>query len=915
MKRGVYILAFMLVFTSFVSASFQVGNQSHSLDKDYGPKDTLRGWINISFSAEPIDSEFSDSLNNKISLKNILTKNPAYTRTCETFNCSEDYNYSLGSQNKTFTLNKNESKILGLVLTGEISDITSAEFTIESSATVSCENQLKIDFIENNYTIKNNKSSSDACETALKNYSCYNPSLDTTIVILDRYSYCQKIRLPEAPGFNVGAWIKRVSPEDADLLLRLFKIGGTQVLAECELDILDGEEGERSCDLDFLVTESQDYYLCLFANTNNEVYQTKRNTAVSAPCGFYGLPQTTSNPISAYHIFAQPKKFNDFGLLKITSKGITGWQTNFTEALKSLIIKRYGDMNCASGCIIPLKITSLQDNQLISLKEPRITYRTNSGVSISNQFYGIANSPARVSAGFQKLFFDQANFTLPTTNKSYDYKMYFKGTKILTDNITIGNIPIIKDINPKTTALGYETKFKASVEAIGANITSYIWSFDGGTKVTTQVNEASHKFESLGIHNITLTIRDTNNKNSTKTFEISVNTPEKQIEKDIKNLKARIVEIKADLGGYNSFDKSVIEEILNLQNAEDVLADVEASYEDAENASEFLEILNSLFSLNIPDTITPSEGASLILFFPQEENINLGLLTSITQETYDESKENSYISSILSWNQENIENKINYKKISSIKNNVQENLVSIFELNINEKNSLDSNPYLIIRNMDNLKFKSNYGQTELDNNYYIELEPGTNIITFSTTEDIDLIDLPVFISPEISKLSIISTRCEIDSDCFEGEFCDEYGLCSEKKGSSKWVIFAISIAVLLVVAFIIYAILFYWYKYKYETYLFSNRNNLFNLVNYINLQKRNGNSEEEIEKKLKKAKWNSEQITYAMKKYSGRNTGMFELPFLKLIFSKNKQGFQSVPVTRPHFGFSQGNLSSRTFKP
>ena len=45
----------------------------------------------------------------------------------------------------------------------------------------------------------------------------------------------------------------------------------------------------------------------------------------------------------------------------------------------------------------------------------------------------------------------------------------------------------------------------------------------------------------------------------------------------------------------------------------------------------------------------------------------------------------------------------------------------------------------------------------------------------------------------------------------------------------------------------------------------------------------------EIISKLKKSKWKSEQISYVMRKYSGKRTGMFEVPIDKLLsVFKNK---------------------------
>ena len=76
-------------------------------------------------------------------------------------------------------------------------------------------------------------------------------------------------------------------------------------------------------------------------------------------------------------------------------------------------------------------------------------------------------------------------------------------------------------------------------------------------------------------------------------------------------------------------------------------------------------------------------------------------------------------------------------------------------------------------------------------------------------------------------------------------------------------------------------------KRKYEEHLFKNRNNLFNLITYIEHARKKGLKGNEISKKLKKSGWNSEQIAYALKKHAGKRTGMAEIP-IKFRFGKKK---------------------------
>ena len=61
---------------------------------------------------------------------------------------------------------------------------------------------------------------------------------------------------------------------------------------------------------------------------------------------------------------------------------------------------------------------------------------------------------------------------------------------------------------------------------------------------------------------------------------------------------------------------------------------------------------------------------------------------------------------------------------------------------------------------------------------------------------------------------------------------------------------------------------------------------MYNLINFIESQKRQGINDVEIEHKLKQSGWNWEQIKYVTRKYSGKRTGMVEIP-VKNIFEKN----------------------------
>ena len=102
---------------------------------------------------------------------------------------------------------------------------------------------------------------------------------------------------------------------------------------------------------------------------------------------------------------------------------------------------------------------------------------------------------------------------------------------------------------------------------------------------------------------------------------------------------------------------------------------------------------------------------------------------------------------------------------------------------------------------------------------------------------------------------------------------------------------------ILFLAAIIWVILQIWYTRKYENYLFKDRNNLYNLVNYIETEKKKEMGEKDIISKLKKSGWTSEQLRYALRKYAGKETGLPQIiPIGKIL-----EGLRKIKSAKKSF--------------
>jgi hypothetical protein len=110
----------LIFFISLASASFELGDKNYSIDKIYGPSAEVMGWVNMSFTNQPLDSEFEDERGNIANLSSILENNVGYSFTCNPLDCKEDYEASTPASTKAVTLNAGQSKTYGIRLTGNV---------------------------------------------------------------------------------------------------------------------------------------------------------------------------------------------------------------------------------------------------------------------------------------------------------------------------------------------------------------------------------------------------------------------------------------------------------------------------------------------------------------------------------------------------------------------------------------------------------------------------------------------------------------------------------------------------------------------------------------------------------------------------------------------------------------------------
>ncbi len=889
MKRGfVFLLVFILMISINIVSSFSsenIGNLSHSITTQYGPSEYIKGWINISLENEPTNSLFETNGDSR-SLINLINKNTGFQKTCNPLNCETGYSASDPQTEKTFSLDEGGFTIFGFKLTGKLTAITSIDFTLVSDAPSSCDNQLKIDFFNDGTIVIGNNKSVDApvCALSWKRYGCFNESEAPNEYIIDETHYCQRIKLTESPGFKLGAWVKNIST-GGKLTMELYTINGDRE-ESCDLPMEEVSEagGEISCDIDYLTTEQKDYYVCIYSDSDGkDKYKIRGYPDYSNGCGFYGISIPPPATPYSYHISAEGKRFRELkdNPLEISNPLPDGNTLGgkASDYITSIYGRSGGYVNCLSGCIVPVKFISGMDNQNITIKELEIKYNLYlGGTSTDNKFYNLSGSITTINAGFQKLYLDYANFSVPSGYKNHTFELTLDDTKIFSEEISVQEVPVIKSLKPTTTALAYPTEFEIIVESDG-NITKYEWDFGNNDTKTTTVNKVTYIYNSTGIHELKITVTDSNQRSSSRIFDITVDTPKGRINRLLKKMLTDLDNVKAQINAFSSFFRNSLKSILNIDEFDDKLSKIQIANTSAVNDDDYNKIMTDLLKLEIPESVAITASADSFSFYPEEENINLDILKAIGGGDYDADDEDKYIDTILAWNQENMETKITFKELSAKYEYSEEPILRTFELKINKKNETD-NPYLILLKLDNLEFKEDYSEKNESEYIYIDLTDSQTTITFSTTEDVDFSDLPLFISPGISKLLILN------------------GVDEEQETLFKLTLFILIIFLLVIIGFVSYVVLQTWYKKKYESHLFKNRNDLYNLVSYIQSSKKRGLKNKEIISKLRKSGWKSEQMTYVMKKYSGKRTGMLEIPVGKILNKSKKKEVGNIRLGR-----------------
>jgi len=845
-RGGIYFfvgIIFLLFAVNFASALFSLGNPAYSIEKSYGSGENVRGWIDIKLENEDSESLLSSSTGANIPILEVAKEVAGLKYSCNPTDCKKSYTLSDKSLKQSFTLGNNESAIVGINLTGNISSIISFNISISSDALEGCQNQLDIDFFDDGTNeIKNTKYSSAVC-SGTKDYGCFKSTNPYVEAKIGSTPYCEKVTLRKAPAHEIGMKLKRIG-STKQISVKFYNLSGSE-MATCNLaDKTGSSYEEESCIIEYPLEKEETGYVCVYSSDGETEYSI-RGYQTTNGCGFREIPDGKNQEVAAYAIFSQALKYDKIGNLILPDEWTLGG--HYIDFLKS----KYKNTDCTKGCIIPIKIKSNQP-QKVDVSDLKIDFETILfGQQNEQLLYKASDSKISLNTeGIQRIYLNSLEISVPKDLGQQNFKIYLGGQQILSENLEIKNVPTPESLEPMNTAAALPTEFSVFVSMNG-NI-SYTWDFGDGHQETTAIPKVTHTYLQIGTFDLIVSATNNEGFKGVKTFNIVVESPYNAINSTLNKKVLKISDLKKQISNsFSPSEQTSINDFLKLSDAEDELKKIQETYlkTNPTSNSTIISMMEDLVKIKIPDKIVITKRADAIPFYSPEGSIKYDVLKKIYNSETDYDGTN-FENKVKTWNQNNLDTKITFKEISGKYGNEFSPISKTFEFDVTKKRSMNYTPIFFLPDLYNLKFD---GEIESENStgyLFIPLRKDSEKIIFSTTDEADFTSIGVFISPAADYLGIQTIINE------------------DNTMRTVWIL--IGVLGFVVVAMFVYIIIKMLMRRKHESQLFKNRNEVYNIITFIENGKRKGKNEKEIEDGLRKAGWSSKQVNYMLKTYAGK---------------------------------------------
>lgn len=412
-----------------------------------------------------------------------------------------------------------------------------------------------------------------------------------------------------------------------------------------------------------------------------------------------------------------------------------------------------------------------------------------------------------------------------------------------------GESEIMSEYKLNISVIKIETSWKNEIVP-----KSYSWDFGNGDIRQTTLSEINYLYNKTGQYVLKVNMTDSKNINYTRSFNINVQSPSTFVNTLLDKDSATITSLINQIKNNFSTDSDIILKAIGVSSLESSLNSLKADKTKAVSESDYINLMQKILALNIPEKIAITGNLDNAPYLVDPNKIDASSLESLAGVDYSSSEREQYIEQIAGWNNQNVELTLNYDEISTITKNTVVKKANVYKLNARIISSEGGSNSLLIKNLGNMNFVS---EPAKQGAYYsIPISNNFVSIQFSTPPEIGFESISAFIISEDMKDFQVY---DLGSGITRAETGEVWGM-------SKWVAFTILFILLIAIAGVGYGIMLWWYKHKYENHLFKNRNDLYNLVNFVKTSKNSGISNSDIKDKLKKSGWTGEQIAYVTRK-------------------------------------------------
>jgi PKD repeat protein len=895
MRCKFILLSLIIIFLiTGVSADYSLGNKSHEIAKDYAKDEFIKGWVNISFDQEPTSS-IIEIFNKRVNLTDFLGS--CISPGCE---CLPDCDYTSydtkGSEllSEDVTLNYQEKALYGIKLTGNVSSIDLFKFDIDLNAPESCLHPLTINFLEGDRKItwKPKEISTSYCSDEFES-ECWDEGESDELFSLsvsgeDKY-FCQDLRIPMSKGVWVGANVVGNGSASFD-----FEITTETQIPDKGCTASVSEEGEIGCKIEFLdeLQGAENATVCLISKSiNNYSVSYEREAPI---CG--KVEQNSQEAEYDFGIFAYSLKYSS--LSDIVFDDDIFYEDDphiLTEEISAYLQDKYetnndGRIVCNPECIVPFEIISgVSQEQLFTINNLKLNHGVDVKDVYETKFFELEEEENLITSNFKKIRLDNLNFPIPNMNGTHFLNFRINGDLLFVENISIKGLPVINAIITNKAPAFVETTFLVILENDG--VYTYDWDFGDGTSATTNQSNVKHIYQELGNFTLKVTVSGDDEQIS-KSIKVDVISTQDSINDTISDYRAKINNFENSTKNYQDWIKEALNKKLDIANLKSQISLIEGRFEAA-SSDQYFELIKSLSELKIPSKIKKG-NLGKIPFYNLPSQLDFETLDYFYEDKI-ENNAKDHTGIVNSWIQENadIDAQVTTYAVS-YQDNSEEVLYSEIKLTILPK-SIDRGIrelYVIINeNRNNLVFAQDYLDQEINSVSTITLESLDELktISFLYPSLVNQFELPIFISPRSAEIIDFGSGGN-------STFCNNNGKCDKSNGEN-WKNCRVdckpvgnTILLLLILIFIalaVYIVLQEWYKRHYQSHLFPNKNQLFNLINFMYISQTQGLKKSEIFDKLQEMDWSREQLNYAWNKLNGKRTGMWEIPVFKWIENRN----------------------------